>query len=101
MRDAQWGDDTAREKLILCNLRLVRSVVLKYENLEFNVSADDLMGDGIIGLCKAIAKYDESFGTRLSTYAVLWIYHLHHDKEWYHDNKELRDYIHAHAEVYY
>lgn len=74
LREAQAGDDNAREKLILCNLRLVRSVVLKYENSEFNVSADDLMGDGIIGLCKAITKYDESIGTRLSTYAVLWIH---------------------------
>ena len=27
--------------------------------------------------------------------------HLHHEREWYHDNKELRDYIREHAEPYY
>ncbi len=75
LRESQAGDEFAREKLILCNLKLVRSIVLQYENPEIDVSADDLMADGIIGLCRAISGYDESFGTRLSTYATLAIHH--------------------------
>lgn len=74
LREAQVGDENAREKLILCNIKLVHSVVKQYERLERGVSADDLMSDGVEGLCKAISKYDEKFSTRLSTYAVLWIH---------------------------
>lgn len=74
LRQAQAGDELALEKLILCNLKLVRSIVKQYANPNPHVSADDLMADGIIGLHRAISKYDESFGTRLSTYAVLWIH---------------------------
>ena len=70
----QAGDENAREKLILLNLRLVRSIVQQYENAELGISADDLMADGVMGLCKAIAKYDFTFRTRLSTYATLWIH---------------------------
>lgn len=74
LREAQAGDENAREKLILCNMKLVQAVVKQYENHERDITADDLMADGVMGLSKAIDKYDESFGTRLSTYAVLWIH---------------------------
>ncbi|MYF98008.1 sigma-70 family RNA polymerase sigma factor [Candidatus Poribacteria bacterium] len=75
LRETQAGDENAREKLILVNLRLVRSVAQKYENFELGVSTDDLMADGIVGLCKAISNFDLNFGTRLSTYATLAIHH--------------------------
>lgn len=71
---AHDGDDNAREKLILLNLRLVRAIAMQYENTELGVEADDLIADGVFGLCKAISKYDFTFGTRLSTYATLWIH---------------------------
>lgn len=74
LRQAQAGDELALEKLILCNLRLVNFIVQKYAKSNPHVSADDLMADGIIGLHRAISGYDESFGTRLSTYAALWIH---------------------------
>lgn len=74
LRQAQAGDELALEKLILCNLKLVNSIAQKYAKLNPHVSADDLMADGIVGLHRAISKYDESFGTRLSTYAALWIH---------------------------
>lgn len=75
LRETQAGDENARERLILANLRLVRFVVQQYENFELGVSADDLMADGIVGLCTAISNYDLDFGTRLSTYAMLAIHH--------------------------
>ena len=72
---AQAGDENARDRLIMLNLRLVYSIAQKYANSELLVSADDLMGDGVIGLTRAITGYDPNFGTRLSTYAVLAIHH--------------------------
>ena len=75
LRETQAGDENAREKLILANLRLVRSVAQQYENFELGVAADDLMADGIVGLCTAISNFDLNFGTRLSTYATLAIHH--------------------------
>ena len=70
LQKAQSGDPNAREKLVLWNLRLVHSIVSKYARVERGITTDDLMADGIIGLNKAIDKYDETFGTRLSTYAT-------------------------------
>lgn len=72
---AQSGDENARDKLIMLNLRLVYSIAQKYAKPELLVSAEDLMGDGVIGLTRAVSGYDASFGTRLSTYAVLAIHH--------------------------
>lgn len=74
LRETHAGDAFAREKLILSNLRLVRFVVQQYAKPEMGITADDLMADGVVGLCRAIAGFDESFGTRLSTYAMLWIH---------------------------
>ena len=63
------GDMDAREKLILGNLRLVLSVVGRF-NPRSNESADDLFQVGVIGLIKAIDNFDITLGLRLSTYAV-------------------------------
>lgn len=73
---AKAGDTAARERLILLNIKLIRGVVLKYERRDAGISADDLMADGILGLNRAIDKYDDTFGTRLSTYATLWIHQM-------------------------
>lgn len=75
LHQAQSGDAHARDKLIMLNLRLVYSVAQKYAKPELLVSAEDLIADGVIGLTRAISGYDASFGTRLSTYAVLAIHH--------------------------
>lgn len=72
---AQAGDENAREKLIMLNLRLVYSIARQYANPNLLVDPEDLIGDGIIGLCRAISNFDLSFGTRLSTYATLAIHH--------------------------
>lgn len=64
--------EQARNELIHCNLRLVASIAAKFsQNTPF--SFEDLWGEGIIGLCKAIDHYDIRLGTKFSTTAVLWI----------------------------
>lgn len=65
------GDLEAREKLIVSNLRLVKSIAYKYLNL--GLSLDDLIEEGIIGLIKAVDKYEPEMGLKFSTYATYWI----------------------------
>ncbi|MBR4359693.1 MAG: RNA polymerase sporulation sigma factor SigG [Clostridia bacterium] len=62
------GDRAAREEFIRGNLRLVLSVVQRFNNRGENV--DDLFQVGCIGLIKALDNFDVSQNVRFSTYAV-------------------------------
>ena len=62
------GDETSREKFILCNMRLVLSIIKRFPGCK--VSADDLFQAGVIGLIKSVDNFDLSVGVRFSTYAV-------------------------------
>lgn len=62
------GDELAREKLIMGNLRLVLSVIQRFNNRGEYV--DDLFQVGCIGLMKAIDNFDLSQNVKFSTYAV-------------------------------
>ena len=62
------GDQTARERFIKGNLRLVLSIVGRFSNSNENV--DDLFQIGCIGLIKSIDNFDVSQGVQFSTYAV-------------------------------
>ncbi|MDO4582241.1 MAG: RNA polymerase sporulation sigma factor SigG [Bacillota bacterium] len=64
----QQGDLEAREQLISGNLRLVLSVIQRFNNR--GEYADDLFQVGCIGLIKAIDNFDLGQNVRLSTYAV-------------------------------
>jgi len=57
---------------ILSNLRLVVHLAKKYQGM--GLSLDDLINEGVIGLCKAKEKYDPKKGNcKFSTYAAEWI----------------------------
>ena len=62
------GDNEAREEFIKGNLRLVLSVIQRFNNRGENV--DDLFQVGCIGLMKAIDNFDLNQNVRFSTYAV-------------------------------
>ena len=62
------GDKDARNKLIEHNLRLVAHIVKKYENK--NISSDDLISIGTIGLIKGIDSYSLDRGVKLTTYVA-------------------------------
>ena len=65
----QQGDESAREKLIYHNLKLVAyRVNRKFCTVEIN--HDDLMQIGIIGLIKAIDSFDIEKNIKISTYAI-------------------------------
>ena len=65
---AHAGDSEARRELIQGNLRLVLSVIQRFQNRGENV--DDLFQVGCIGLMKAMDNFDLSQNVRFSTYAV-------------------------------
>ncbi len=64
----EQGDKHAREELIEGNLRLVLSVIRRFQTV--NENADDLFQVGCIGLMKAIDNFDRSLNVKFSTYAV-------------------------------
>ncbi|MFX3622634.1 MAG: RNA polymerase sporulation sigma factor SigG [Ectobacillus sp.] len=67
-QEMQNGDTSAREKLVNGNLRLVLSVIQRFNNRgEF---VDDLFQVGCIGLMKSIDNFDLSQNVKFSTYAV-------------------------------
>ena len=68
LQKASEGDDNARQELIEGNLRLVLSVIQRFEKR--GDSPDDLFQVGCIGLMKAIANFDPTKQVRFSTYGV-------------------------------
>jgi len=65
------GDDAARQRLIRSNLRLVIKIAREYQNR--GLPMDDLVGEGNLGLIRAVQDFDPAFGVRFSTYAAYWI----------------------------
>ena len=61
----------AREAMTVRNLRLVYSIVQKYQG--HGLTLDDLLQEGNIGLIKAVERYDWRRGFKFSTYATWWI----------------------------
>lgn len=80
------GDPFAREDLINGNLKLVLSILRKFNGKTDNL--DDLFQVGCLGLVKAIDNFDISYDVKLSTYAVPMI--LGEIKRYLRDNSSLR-----------
>lgn len=68
LKKARQGDKQARDELIKGNLRLVLSVIQRFQNR--GESMDDLFQVGVIGLIKAIDNFNLDLNVKFSTYAV-------------------------------
>ena len=70
-RRARQGDESARQKMIEHNLRLVVNIAKHYLNRGMPLL--DLVEEGNLGLIHALDKFDPERGFRFSTYATWWI----------------------------
>lgn len=85
-RKIKEGDSKARELYIKGNLRLVLSVIKRFQSS--NENADDLFQIGCIGLMKAIDNFDTTLNVKFSTYAVPMI--IGEIRRYLRDNNSIR-----------
>ena len=83
---SQSGDMKAREELIVGNLRLVLSIIQRFNNSSENV--DDLFQIGCIGLIKALDNFNRNLNVKFSTYAVPMI--IGEIRRYLRDNNSIR-----------
>ena len=86
LKKIKQGDANAREQFIKGNLRLVLSIVQRFNQSNENI--DDLFQIGCIGMIKAIDNFDLSQNVQFSTYAVPMI--LGEIKRYLRDNNSIR-----------
>lgn len=71
IREAQQGDRDSLTWLMVANVRLVSKLAKKYTTCVMDT--DDLIQEGLLGLHRAVFKFQPSKGTRFSTYARHWV----------------------------
>ena len=82
----QGGDLSKKEEIVNGNLKLVLSLIKKYNNGKYDMN--DLFQIGCIGLIKAVDNFDPNYGVMFSTYAVPLI--LGEVKRFIRDSTEMR-----------
>lgn len=86
IKEAQAGSKEARDMVVEGNLKLVLSVIKKFNNRGENL--DDLFQVGAMGLIKAVDNFDFSHNVKFSTYAVPMI--IGEIRRYLRDNSKIR-----------
>lgn len=86
MKRIKQGDIEARERYIKGNLRLVLSIIQRFQNS--NENSDDLFQVGCIGLMKAIDNFNDTLDVQFSTYACPMI--IGEVRRYLRDNNSIR-----------
>ncbi len=86
LEQIKQGDSDAREKMIVGNIKLVLSILKKFNNRKESI--DDLFQIGMVGLIKAVDNFDSSHNVRFSTYAVPMV--MGEIKRYLRDNSSIR-----------
>lgn len=86
LKKAKDGDESARQELIYGNLRLVLSIIQRFNNRKENM--DDLFQVGCIGLVKAVDHFNIDLDVKFSTYAVPMI--IGEIRRYLRDNNSIR-----------
>lgn len=85
-KQVQEGNEKAREELVNGNLKLVLSILKRFNKKNENM--DDLFQVGCVGLLKAIDNFDLSYGVKFSTYCVPMV--LGEVRRYIRDNSSIR-----------
>ena len=86
LKKSKEGDSEARDRLIYGNLRLVLSIIQRFNNRREDL--DDLFQVGCIGLVKAVDNFNLDLDVKFSTYAVPMI--IGEIRRYLRDNTEIR-----------
>ena len=71
VRYHETGDPKAAQELVICHLPFVVRVALRYR--QYHMPMLDLVHEGVIGLIKAVKRFDPFKGYRLATFAIWWV----------------------------
>lgn len=80
------GDELAREEFVVANLRLVLSIIQRFDGKK--EKSDDMFQVGCVGLLKAIDNFDTTLNVKFSTYAVPMI--IGEIRRYLRDNNSIR-----------
>ena len=70
----RWRDDgdiSAAHQLVRSHLRLVVKIAMGYRG--YGLPSEELIGEGQVGLMRAVGRFDPDRGVRFSTYAIWWV----------------------------
>lgn len=73
LQKAQNGDKEARNAIVMDNVKLVYYTIHKRKEWRGTTDFEALVNEGVIGLIKAVDKFDKEKGCKFSTYAIMWI----------------------------